>query len=64
MIRKNTFRKIIIILSVLLIIAELIYADFKNCDLGFWLRIFSGVLIIIAMSLGLRQAKRGNLKWL
>ena len=62
MIKKNTIRKIIIILSVLLIIAELIYEDFRNLDPGFWLRISSGVLIIVAMSFGLRQAKRGNFK--
>lgn len=56
--KKKDLPLIIIVASLGLIIWTLIITDFTNIDKGFWLRIISSLLIIIAMILTIQQRKK------
>jgi uncharacterized protein (DUF983 family) len=60
--KKKDLPLVIIIASLGLIIWNLIETDFTNIGKGFWLRIISSILIIIAMILTIRERKKGNLE--
>ena len=51
---------ILIIISVILIILNIITTDYNSK--GFWLRIASSVLLIIAMALVIKERNKGKLK--
>lgn len=50
----------IIIASLLLIILNFAFASSDDINWGFWMRILSGVLVICAMILTIRDRKKNN----
>ena len=56
--KKENLPLIIIIASFILIIANIITSE--KIDAGFWIRILSSVLLIIAMFIAIRDRKKQN----
>ena len=56
--KKEYLPLIIIIASFILIIANIITSE--KIDVGFWMRILSGFLLIIAMFIKIRDRKKQN----
>ena len=55
--KKIDIPLIVLVVSIVLIILNFIFES-DNMGLGFWLRIISGTLIIIAMFLTIRERKK------
>ena len=56
---KQNFPFILILISIILIILNFIFTS-DNMDIGFWLRIVTSVLLILAMILTIRDRKKQN----
>ena len=56
--KKENIPLIIIIVSFILIVANIVTSE--KIDSGFWLRITSSVLLIIAMFITIRDRKKQN----
>ena len=55
--KKDNFPLIIIIVSFILIILNFIFTS-DEMNLGFWLRIISSILLILAMYFTIRERKK------
>ena len=58
---KKKLRIILIIICGLIIIYDLIYADFNNLDKSFWLNIISATLVILGLFLSIRESKKNKI---
>ena len=59
--KKKDIPLIVIIASFISIVLNFIFAS-DEMNFGFWLRVISGILIIIGMFLTIRERKKGNIE--